>query len=201
MRRVMILFCLILFAYPLFAKEATMSQADEEHATFAGGCFWCMQPFFDRTPGVKSTTVGFTDGKVENPTYEEVSTGETGHAEAIDIVYDPKQVSYERLLKIYWHNIDPTLKDGQFVDMGSQYRTAIYYHTPAQKQMAEQSKQELEKSGRFSSPIVTEIKPATAFYPAEDYHQKYYQKNAMRYKQYHAMSGREEFKNKFWEKE
>lgn len=166
--------------------------------TFAGGCFWCMQPFFDRLKGVKQTLVGYTGGETADPTYEEVSAGHTGHAEVIEVTYDPKEVSYEQLLNIYWRNIDPTAVDAQFVDHGTQYRSAIFYHDQEQKRLAEKSKQELAASGRFDKPIVTEIVPASTFYPAEEYHQKYYQKSALRYQMYHDNSGREEFLNKVW---
>lgn len=178
-----------------------MNESNLQKATFAGGCFWCMQPFFDRIKGVKATVVGYTGGRTKNPTYEEVCTGETGHAEAIEITYDPTQVDYERLLTVYWHNIDPTVKDAQFVDHGTQYRSAIFYHNDEQKRLAEKSKQELAASGRFHDPIMTEIVPASEFYPAEDYHQKYYQKSAWRYQMYHDNTGREEFKQEHWGKD
>lgn len=157
-----------------------------------------MQPFFDKTKGVKETTVGYTGGQTQNPTYEEVSSGTTGHAEGIQIVYDPNEVSYERLLNIFWRNIDPTTKDGQFFDKGTQYRTAIFYHTEEQKNLAEKTRDELAASGKFKKSIVTQILPATEFYPAEEYHQKYYQKNATRYKAYSAASGRDNFFKKIW---
>ena len=171
-----------------------------EKATFAGGCFWCMQPFFDHTKGVKKTTVGYTGGNEADPTYGEVSSGATGHAEAIQIEYDPNEVSYEKLLDLYWHNIDPNQVNGQFVDEGTQYRTVIFYHNEEQKRIAERSKQSLAASGRFDKPIVTEILPATAFYPAEEYHQKYYLKSSLQYNMYHDNSGREEFEKKEWGK-
>ncbi len=169
-----------------------------ETATFAGGCFWCMQPFFDNTKGVKKTTVGYTGGHLANPGYEEVSSGTTGHAEAIQIEFDPKEVSYEKLLNLYWHNIDPTQANGQFADEGTQYRTAIFYHNEEQKRMAEKSKQALAASGRFDKPIVTQILPASAFYPAEDYHQKYYLKKTFQYNMYHDNSGRPQYLEKKW---
>ena len=185
----------------LYAKEDVMSESHLQKATFAGGCFWCMQPFFDRLKGVKQTLVGYTGGHTANPTYEEVSSGDTGHAEAIEVTYDPKDVSYEKLLNIYWRNIDPTQQNSQFVDHGTQYRSAIFYQNEEQKRIAEQSKKELAVSGRFDKPIMTEITAASRFYPAEDYHQKYYQKSASRYQMYHDHTGREEFKEKHWGKD
>ena len=177
-----------------------MNNANVQKATFAGGCFWCMQPFFDRLKGVKETVVGYTGGHTQDPTYEEVSSGTTGHAEAIQITYDPKETSYEQLLNIYWHNIDPTVENSQFVDHGTQYRSAIFYHNEEQKSSAERSKAELAASKRFDKPIMTEIVAATTFYPAEEYHQKYYKKSSMRYNMYHDNSGREEFLDKVWGK-
>ncbi|MBI2174264.1 MAG: peptide-methionine (S)-S-oxide reductase MsrA [Candidatus Omnitrophica bacterium] len=169
-----------------------------EKATFAGGCFWCMQSEFDAVKGILSSTVGYTGSSKPNPTYEEVSTGSTGHAEAIEIEYDPAIVSYQELLDIFWRNIDPTIVNGQFADKGSQYRTAIFYHDEEQKRLAEASKQVMENSGKFQGPIVTEIVPAMEFYPAEDYHQKYYKKNSMRYQLYNEGSGRKSFLKKLW---
>ncbi len=170
-------------------------------ATFAGGCFWCMQPFFDRLKGVKSTQVGYTGSDEDNPTYEEVSSGLTGHVEAIEITYDAQGVSFEKLLDIFWRNIDPTDDNGQFYDQGAQYRTVIFYHDEQQRAAAEASKKTLADSGRFAMPIATEILPASAFYPAEEYHQKYYQKNSPRYQAYHDNSGRKEFEQKYWGKD
>jgi len=178
--------------------EDMQSNTHLEKATFAGGCFWCMQPFFDNTKGVIKTTVGYTGGQEVNPTYEDVSSGTTGHAESIEIVFDPKVVSYEKLLDLYWHNIDPTQVNGQFVDEGTQYRSAIFYHSDEQKRIAEESKKALGASGRFDKPIVTEIVPATTFYPAEEYHQKYYLKSTFRYNMYHDNSGRHEYEEKVW---
>jgi methionine-S-sulfoxide reductase len=177
-----------------------MQDAHLEKATFAGGCFWCMQPFFDNTKGVKKTTVGYTGGHVANPSYEDVSSGTTGHAESIQVEFDPKEVSYEKLLDIYWHNIDPTQVNGQFVDEGTQYRTVIFYHSDEQKRIAEASKKALGLSGRFDKPIATEIVPASTFYPAEDYHQKYYLKNTFQYNMYHDNSGRHEYEEGVWGK-
>jgi peptide-methionine (S)-S-oxide reductase len=171
-----------------------------EKATFAGGCFWCMQPPFDKLDGVISTTVGYCGGKKENPTYKQVSAGRTGHAEAIEILYDPSRVSYTELLNVFWMNIDPTQENGQFADIGAQYRTAIFYHSEEQKRLAEASKKELKNTGRFSKEIVTEIVPATPFYRAEEYHQDYYKKNPLRYKIYRYGSGRDDYLVRKWGK-
>ncbi len=169
-------------------------------ATFAGGCFWCMEPPYDKLDGVVSTTSGYTGGHQKNPTYQEVSAGGTGHAESVQVVYDPAKVSYAKLLDVFWHNIDPLTPNAQFCDHGSQYRTAIFYHNEEQKRLAEASKQELEKSGRLPQPIVTEIVSASEFYPAEDYHQDYYQKNPIRYKFYRHNCGRDAVLEKIWGK-
>jgi peptide methionine sulfoxide reductase msrA/msrB len=153
-----------------------------EKATFAGGCFWCMEPPFEKLKGVKGVIPDYTGGHKENPTYEEVSSGRSGHIEAIQVIYDPSQTTYEELLDIFWRQIDPTDSNGQFADRGSQYRTAIFYHTDEQKRLAEKSKEDLQKSGRFSKLIVTEILKASAFYKAEEYHQDYHKKNPGQYK-------------------
>ncbi len=202
-RTVLTFFILISACHYLYAQGDVMKKDQQgiEKATFAGGCFWCMQPFFDRLKGVKGTFVGYTGGHTDNPTYEEVSSGETGHAEAIEVIYNPKEVSYEKILNIFWHNIDPTQENAQFVDRGTQYRSAIFYQNDEQKRIAEQSKKDLAASGKFAKPIMTEIVAASKFYPAEDYHQKYYQKSAMRYQMYHDNTGREEFKEKYWGKQ
>lgn len=167
-------------------------------AMFAGGCFWCMEPPFEKLDGVSSVTSGYTGGTEQHPTYDQVSSGKTGHAESIQIHYDPSKINYQQLLEVFWMNIDPTQIRGQFADQGSQYRTAVFYHTDEQQQLAEASKDALQRSGKFDKPIVTEIVPASAFYPAEDYHQDYYKKNAIRYKLYRAGSGREGFLKKLW---
>ncbi len=172
-----------------------------EVATFAGGCFWCMQPPFDTLDGIVRTTVGYTGGPEKNPTYKQVSYGKTGHAESIEIVYDPAKISYEELLEVFWMNIDPTDSGGQFVDRGKQYRPAIFSHNEKQKKAAETSKEKLDKSGRFDKPVVVEITEATEFYPAEDYHQKFYKKDKMRYKSYRYGSGRDQFIEKYWGKQ
>lgn len=176
----------------------TSAQGKTEKATFAGGCFWCMEWPFDKLEGVISTVVGYTGGTVKNPTYEQVCSGTTGHAESIEITYDPSRVSYEKLLEVFWKNIDPTQENGQFADRGSQYRTAIFYHSEEQKLLAEASRDQLDKSGKFSKKIVTEIVPAREFYPAEEYHQEYYKKNPGHYQLYRSGSGRERFLEKTW---
>jgi peptide-methionine (S)-S-oxide reductase len=167
-------------------------------ATFAGGCFWCMEPPFDKLEGVISTTSGFTGGHVENPTYRQVSHGGTGHAEAVQIVYDPAKIGFEKLLDVFWHNIDPTTADAQFCDHGDQYRSGIFYHNEEQRKLAEKSKQALAEHGPFDKPIVTGIVAASAFYPAEEYHQDYYLKNPLRYKFYRYNCGRDQFLEKYW---
>jgi peptide-methionine (S)-S-oxide reductase len=167
-------------------------------ATFAGGCFWCMEPPYDKLPGVSATISGYTGGRKANPTYQEVSSGSTGHAEAIQVIYDPKKVSYEKLLEVFWVNVDPTVKDRQFCDSGTQYRTAIFYHDDAQRKAAEASRAALEKSKPFKEPIVTPIEMAGAFYPAEDYHQDYYMKNPVRYQLYRSGCGRDARLRELW---
>ena len=184
------------------AKEMTTEQMNKgyEKATFAGGCFWCMEPPFDKLDGVISTTSGYTGGNEKNPTYQEVSAGKTGHAEAVQIVYDPGKVSYKKLLEVFWMQINPTTPDRQFVDVGSQYRPGIFYHDDKQRRLAEESKMEIAESGRFDGPIVTEITKAGAFWPAEDYHQDYYMKSPKRYKFYRFGSGRDRYLDKVWGK-
>jgi peptide methionine sulfoxide reductase msrA/msrB len=179
------------------SSEGTMAQHTDT-ATFAGGCFWCMEPAFEALDGIQSVTVGYTGGTTPNPTYEAVSSGTTGHVEAVQILYDPAKVRYEQLLQIFWENIDPTQADGQFADHGSQYRTVIFYHTQQQQQVAEASKAALANSGKFTKPIVTAVEPASPFYPAEDYHQNYAKKNPLRYQLYKTGSGREGFLKKTW---
>lgn len=169
-----------------------------ELATFAGGCFWCMVQPFDELPGIVKVVSGYTGGTKENPTYHEVCAGNTGHYEAVQITFDPSLISYEQLLEIYWQQIDPTDPGGQFYDRGPSYQTAIFYHNKMQKKAAEDSKQELEKSGRFKKPIVTEILPAQTFYEAEDYHQDYYKKNPAHYERYQHGSGRKKFIEEHW---
>ncbi|WP_430487835.1 peptide-methionine (S)-S-oxide reductase MsrA [Priestia flexa] len=175
-----------------------MTQSNHQLATFAGGCFWCMVKPFDEQPGILKVVSGYTGGHTENPTYKEVCSETTGHYEAVQITFDPQVFSYEKLLELYWPQIDPTDPGGQFADRGDSYRTAIFYHTDEQKQLAEASKQQLEKSGRFSSPIVTQILPAKPFYEAEEYHQDYYKKNKFRYSMYRRGSGRDRFIKENW---
>ncbi|HZR34800.1 MAG TPA: peptide-methionine (S)-S-oxide reductase MsrA [Nevskia sp.] len=165
--------------------------ARNETATFAGGCFWCMVPPFKNLPGVISVTSGYTGGHLPNPTYEQVSSGDTGHAESVEVVYDPARIDYPRLLDVFWHNIDPTTPARQFCDSGDQYRTAIFYHGEAQKQQALASRDALAKSGVLKGPIVTQIVAAGPFYPAEQYHQDYYLKNELRYQIYRHGCGRD----------
>jgi peptide-methionine (S)-S-oxide reductase len=167
-------------------------------AVFAGGCFWCMEPPFDKLDGVISTTSGYIGGNTANPTYEQVSAGGTGHTEAVKIVYDPAKVSYAKLLDVFWRNIDPVTPNAQFCDHGSQYRSGVFYSDAEQKRLAEQSKQTLELSKRFNRPIVTEITMATAFYPAEGYHQDYYLKNPLKYKFYRWNCGRDARLQELW---
>jgi len=181
--------------------ESPGDTAMQATAIFAGGCFWCMEPPFDKLDGVISTTSGYTGGDKKNPTYKEVSSGGTGHAEAVQIVYDPQRISYAELLDVYWHNIDPTMANGQFCDWGDQYRSEIFYHTPEQQHLAEQSKAALEELKPFKEPVVTAISKATTFYPAEDYHQDYYLKNPLRYKFYRYGCGRDQRLEELWGKE
>ena len=169
-----------------------------EVATFAGGCFWCMEPPFDKTAGVVRTIVGYTGGDQEHPAYKEVASGKTSHAEAVRVYYKPDEVSYETLLGVFWRNINPTQKNGQFVDIGRQYRTAIFYHGESQKELAEQSKRQLAASGRFDKPIVTAVEPAETFWRAEEYHQDFYKKSPVRYKAYRSGSGRDEYIERVW---
>jgi methionine-S-sulfoxide reductase len=201
---------IVIITMLLLLGGANMTNADNagkgvgtrEKATFAGGCFWCMQPPFDRQKGVVSTLVGYTGGHKRNPTYEEVSSGSTGHAEAMEVVYDPAQVTYAELLDLFWRNVDPTTFDGQFADRGSQYRTAVFYHDEGQRKLAMASKEKMARSKKFGDrPIVTQIVPASTFYPAEEYHQKYYEKNGVRYKMYRHNSGRDQFLDKTWGKD
>jgi peptide methionine sulfoxide reductase msrA/msrB len=177
---------------PLAAKEKL------EKATFAGGCFWCMEAPFETLRGVIKVISGYMGGHKKNPTYEEVSSGLTGHREVIQVTYDSSKMTYKELLEVFWRQIDPTDENGQFTDKGSQYKSAIFYHTEEQKHLAEESKKELEKSGRFKKPIVTEIIKATVFYEAEDYHQDYYKRCPLKYNTYKKGSGRTDFLKKIW---
>ncbi len=170
-------------------------------ATFAGGCFWCMEPPFHQLNGVHDVIAGFTGGSERDPSYEDVVYGRTGHRESAQISYDPSVVSYEKLLYTFWRNIDPTDSGGQFADRGAHYKTAIFYHNDEQKQLAEKSKRELESSGKFDEPIVTDILPVTEFYRAEDYHQDYYKTNPLHYNAYKMGSGRDGYIKKTWKDE
>ncbi len=192
-------FIAMLLVLPIYTGNAANTKY--ELATFAGGCFWCMVHPFDKLPGVKEVLSGYTGGHTVNPTYKENSSGTTGHAESIQITYDPSKISYADLLEVFWRQIDPTDAGGQFVDRGNQYRSAIFYHNDEQKRLAEESRDRLAKSGRFTKPIVTEIVKAGPFYKAEEYHQYYYKKNPIRYKYYRYRSGRDQFLDKAWGKD
>ena len=179
-------------------SSAQNSPAPLQRAVFAGGCFWCIQPAFDKAPGVTKTTVGYCGGTEPNPTYELVGSEKTDYRESIEIVYDPAKISYEQLLDIYWKQIDPTQSNGQFTDIGPSYRAAIFYGNDEEKKIAEASKEKLAHSGKFKKPIVTEILPTMKFYPAEDYHQKYYQQNPEHFEAFERGSGRVFFQKKTW---
>lgn len=187
-------------AAPVAAAEppSGTASADTAVAIFAGGCFWCMEPPYDKLPGVKSTVSGYIGGHVADPDYEQVSAGRTGHAEAVRVTYDPDQVSYGKLLEVFWHNIDPVAVNRQFCDVGPQYRSAIFTIGEEQRRMAEASRRRLQESGRFERPIATEITAATTFYPAESYHQDYYQKNPIRYRYYRFTCGRDQRLDEVW---
>jgi peptide-methionine (S)-S-oxide reductase len=203
LRNVLLALCasLLLAANAANAQTAKPAAgAATTKAIFAGGCFWCMEHPFDVLPGVVSTTSGYIGGQKKNPTYEEVSSGRTGHTEAVQVVYDPKKVTYEKLLDVFWHNIDPTVKDQQFCDHGSQYRSGIFYTDDEQKRLAEASKAALDRNKPFSAAIVTEITRASEFYPAEDYHQDFYLKNPLRYKYYRSGCGRDARLKQLWGK-
>ncbi|MDG4555533.1 MAG: peptide-methionine (S)-S-oxide reductase MsrA [Candidatus Competibacter sp.] len=183
---------------PVRGADRPATGGELARATFAGGCFWCMEPPFASLPGVISVISGYTGGRKATPTYEEVSAGGTGHAEAVEIVYDPARIGYAQLLDIFWRNIDPLDAGGQFCDRGQQYRPAIFHHGDGQKRLAEESKQALDQSGRFQQPVVVAIEPASTFYPAEDYHQHYYRKNPVRYKFYRYSCGRDQRLEALW---
>ncbi len=194
--RVMTVAVISLFA--AYGVPVKVAAAALETATFAGGCFWCMEAPFDKMPGVVSVTSGYTGGTTRNPTYAEVSAGSTGHAEAVQIVFDPARIDYGRLLDVFWRNIDPTVKDRQFCDHGNQYRSAIFYHNEAQKQRAMQSRAVLERNKPFKEPVMTEITAVGPFYAAEEYHQHYYKKNPLRYSYYRASCGRDRRLKELW---
>jgi peptide-methionine (S)-S-oxide reductase len=179
-----------------YSSSAEEIPAGVEKATFAGGCFWCVEEAFENVEGVVSAISGYIGGSKVNPSYEEVSAGVTGHTESVEIVYDPATISYEKLLEVFWHNIDPTTPDRQFCDKGNQYRSAIFYHNEMQKRLAEESKQALERT--FKGAIVTEIVPASTFYAAEDYHQDYYKRNPVRYTFYKYNCGRAQRLKELW---
>ena len=191
---------LSIFITPIFAanQEDSSTTKQQETAIFAGGCFWCMEPPFDKLNGVISTTSGYTAGHKKNPTYREVSAGGSGHTEAMQVIFNPEKISYAELLEVFWKNIDPVAEDRQFCDSGTQYRSGIYYVNKAQEMAAKQSLQQLEKSRAFTGTIATEIVAASTFYPAEDYHQDYYLKNPVRYKFYRYRCGRDQRLEELW---
>ncbi len=193
--------CLVGLALQKPDPVDSVEKSPYRKATFSGGCFWCMEGPFERLEGVARVTSGYTGGETENPEYPEVSAGDTGHAEAIQVVYDPAKVPYEELLDIFWRQIDPTDPGGQFADRGEPYRTAVFFHDEEQRRAAETSRDALERSGRFDEPIATRIVKAETFYPAEAYHQNYYKKNPVRYRLYRSGSGRSAYLEKVWGKE
>jgi len=190
-------FCSLVMLCGILVSALPVTAATEK-ATFAGGCFWCMEAPFDSLDGVISVTSGYTGGTVKNPTYEQVSSGTTGHAEAVQVVYDPRKIRYETLLDVFWRNIDPTVKDRQFCDHGNQYRSGIFYHSEEQRRAAVRSRELLEKNKRFREAVVTEITPAGPFYRAEEYHQRYYKKNPIRYTYYRTSCGRDRRLKELW---
>jgi peptide-methionine (S)-S-oxide reductase len=197
-------FCLLLAIAAAVATAPVSAQTKPtsglDTAIFAGGCFWCMEPPYDQLPGVVSTTSGYIGGQTKNPTYEQVSGGKTGHTEAVQVVFDPKKVTYQKLLEVFWRNIDPTAANAQFCDHGSQYRSGIFFLNEEQHRLAVASREQVERTKPFREPIVTEITRATTFYPAEDYHQDYYKKNPLRYKFYRANCGRDSRLEQLWGK-
>jgi methionine-S-sulfoxide reductase len=196
----LVLGCTVLIATIVSDSDAQNSaSAPIKTAIFAGGCFWCIQPAFDKAKGVIKTVVGYSGGTEPNPTYELVTSEKTNYRESIEVTYDPARISYEQLLDIYWRQIDPTQADGQFTDIGPSYRAAIFYGNDNEKKIAEISKEKLARSGKFKKPIVTEVLPAMKFYPAEEYHQKYYQQNPGHFEAFEKGSGRVSFQKKTWE--
>ena len=193
-----VFFATVVTAGAQLAGSLPSDENSLKKATFAGGCFWCMEPPFDKLDGVISTTSGYIGGHVKNPTYKQVSAGITGHAEAVEVLYDPTQVSYAELLDVFWRNIDPLTHNRQFCDRGSQYRAGIYFHDPEQERLARDYKARLERSGRFEDPVATEIVAASEFYPAEEYHQDYYQKHPVRYRVYRFGCGRDRRLDEIW---
>lgn len=198
MKRVIITFLITLLGVLIMHYNPLSAKEKLEKATFAGGCFWCMEAPFEELTGVNEVISGYMGGHKKNPTYEEVSSGMTGHREVIQVTYDPSKITYKELLDVLWRQIDPTDASGQFADKGSQYKTAIFYHTEEQRHLAEESKRELEESGRFERPIVTEIIKASVFYEAEDYHQDYYKRCSIKNDTYKKRSGRTDFLEKIW---
>ena len=198
--RQLVLVLTTLSAATVLAQMATLpaSPPGSRVATFAGGCFWCMEAPFDKLDGVLATTSGYIGGTKTNPSYEEVSSGGTGHAEAVQVLYDPKKIAYEKLLEVFWRNVDPTVKDRQFCDVGTQYRTGIFVHDDGQRRAADASKAAIEKSKPFKDAIVTPIVAATEFWPAEEYHQDYYLKNPVRYGYYRTGCGRDARLKQLW---
>ena len=182
----------------VMATHATAEETEHAKATFAGGCFWCVEEAFEKVSGVISATSGYTGGNADNPTYKQVTSGRTGHAEAVEVIYDPAQITYEQLLDVFWRNVDPTVMNRQFCDFGDQYRTAIFVHDDEQMRLAEASKKTLQESKPFAEPIVTPIVAASTFYPAEDYHQDYYKHNPLRYKYYKWNCGRAQRLEELW---
>ena len=191
----LLLFTSIAVAAPKVAPAPLKGTAT---ATFAGGCFWCMEPPFEALPGVVSVTSGFSGGMERNPTYPDVSSGKTGHTESIQVLYDPKRISYARLLEVYWHNVDPTSGDGQFCDRGKQYRPVIFYHNAAERRVAQDSRARAKRELRVKKPIMVQILPFMAFYAAEDYHQDYYRKNPTHYQEYRTGCGRDRRLRELW---
>jgi peptide-methionine (S)-S-oxide reductase len=192
------IFAAVAFGFVAAALAVAAPMPQRGSAIFAGGCFWCEETAFEGVPGVISVTSGYTGGQKKDPTYEEVSSGGTGHAESVQVVYDPSKISYEKLLDIFWHNVDPFQANGQFCDHGTQYRSAIFYRDDAQRAAAEASKRELEEDARFRGKIVTQIVPASRFYPAEEYHQDFYKKDPVRYHSYRAGCGRDARLKAIW---
>ena len=188
----------VLFSITVLAAAQNPSPPQTRTAVFAGGCFWCIQPAFDKAPGVINTVVGYCGGTEPNPTYKLVTSEKTNYRESIEVTYDPAKISYEQLLDIYWRQIDPTQANGQFTDIGASYRAAIFYGNAEEKKIAEASKDKLARSGKFKKPIVTEVLPAMKFWPAEDYHQKYYRQNPGHFEAFEEGSGRVSFKKEKW---
>jgi peptide-methionine (S)-S-oxide reductase len=199
-----LIFCSVGFlacaALAVWPTSGSLSAATTAKAYFAGGCFWCMEEAFEKVDGVLAVVSGYMGGTVANPTYEQVSDGRTGHAESVEVTYDPSKVTYQKLLDVFWRNIDPVTPNAQFCDHGTQYRAAIFYPTDEEKRLAEDSKRAIEASKRFPQPIVTQLAPAAAFYPAEEYHQDYYKKNPLRYKYYKYGCGRAQRLETLWGK-